>query len=271
MIPQKTKTDLSQISKIGSLISLQQAQEMIEAYQQQEPDGIRSFLYGRHIFDKLLSVPGCEGIRVFNGLNSKGIHALVFVAVDGNNRNILEYKVSTPDGIITVAAPLADDGVYCPFDCPKGGGFGVVESPEWETYIWTNNSFGGKKIAEIGSFISRKTAIDMINAYQSEEPDNIFSVLYGRDNFETLLSVPGCEGIRVFNALNQEGKNVFVFVTVDAQNNNIRQYKINTPDGVITVDAPLADGGVYCPFDCPKGGGLGIIQSPDWEDYIVAS
>lgn len=260
----KETTILKQIHKIGTLLSPQKAQEMIEAWQSQEPEAVRSFLYGRKIFEKLLQVPDCAGIRVFNGLNEKG-HALVFVPVNEKNQNILNYTTTTPEGIVVVEAPLADGGLPCPTYCPVTDP--TDPSPEWETYIISKESGVTGKISDIGELVTRKKATEMTEAWQSEEPDAVRSILYGREIFDQLLAIPGCEGIRVLNALNDDAMQTFVFVAVDSRNNNIREYKVKTGETWITVPAPIADGGLSCPNYCPNPGTE--KPSPDWEDYII--
>jgi hypothetical protein len=99
---------------------------MISAWQNEEPEAIRSWLYGREVIDAVLAVPGCAGIRVFNGINDKGVHALVFTAVDAAGGNILQYKINTPDGLQVVNAPLADAGLPCPASCPDSPDLGYL-------------------------------------------------------------------------------------------------------------------------------------------------
>lgn len=261
---QVRKTVLKEIRTIGTLISLEKAKEMIEAWQNQEPEAVKSFLYGRKIFEQLLQVPGCMGIRVFNGINDNGQQALVFVPVGERNQNILNYTVTTPEGIVVVEAPVADNGFPCPADCPTPAV--DIESPNWETYIVNKQNGVTRKIADLGDLISRKKAMEMVEKWQSkEDPEAIKSILYGRNIFDQLLAVPGCEGIRVFNAYNDKNMQAFVFVAVDGRNNNIREYK--RPGDGETVIAPIADTGLPCPADCPN---LDSDKpAPGWEDYII--
>jgi len=99
MTHQKT-TLLKDISKVGEFVSSQKAREMIGAWQRQEPDGVFSFLYGRHVFESILAVPHCEGIRVFNAfMEQEDRQALVLVAVDASGKHILNYPVQTSEGM----------------------------------------------------------------------------------------------------------------------------------------------------------------------------
>lgn len=260
---QVRKTILKEIRTIGTLLSLEKAKEMIEAWQNQEPEAVKSFLYGRKIFEQLLQVPGCVGIRVFNGIDDNGQQALVFVPVGERNQNILNYSVTTTEGIVVVEAPVADGGLKCPNYCPAPAS--DVEAPNWETYIVDKQNGVTRKIADLGELILRKKATEMVERWQREDPEAIKSILYGREIFDQLLAVPGCEGVRVFNAYNDKVTQTFVFVAVDERNNNIREYK-SLGDGE-TIIAPIADGGVPCPSYCPNPDSPTPV--PGWEDYVI--
>lgn len=231
MITQKRKLLLSNISKIGGFITLPVALEMLATYQNQVPDGIGSVLYSREILDKLLSVTGCVGIRMVNAMH-EGTHSLVLVAVDRYNKNILDYKVSTPEGIVTVDAPIAGKGGISPYHNP------------WET--------SSPAVNETGEFINTAVAVNMIKEYQDLKPGNIKSNLYGRDAIESLLSAPGCAGLRLFNGITTEGDHKFVLVPVDNKYNAIGKCELITPSGIFTFDPPIIDMGLQCPPYCPK-------------------
>ena len=257
---QQGKAILKEIRKIGALISLEKSKEMIESWQNQEPEAVKSILYGRNIFEQLVQVPGCVGIRVFNGLNDNGQQAFVFVPVGERNQNILNYSVYKEDGMVVVEAPIADGGLPCPTYCPAPAV--EVDAPNW--YIVDKQNGVTRKIADIGELILRKKAKEMVEKWQREEPEAVKSILYGRDIFDELMAVPGCEGIRVFNAYTDNNTQTFVFVAVDGRNNNIREYKRG--DGEI-VKAPIADGGLPCPTNCPNLDS--DMPAPGWEEYIT--
>jgi hypothetical protein len=230
MITQKRKLLLTNISKIGSIITLTEALEMITTYQNQTPDGVAAVLYGRELFDKLLSVPGCVGIRMVNAMH-EGAHSLVLVATDSNNQNILAYKISTPEGIVTVDAPLAGKGGISPYYNP------------WESSCPVVN--------ETGEFISTTVAVNMIKEYQDLKPGSIKSNLCGRELIETLLSAPGCEGLRLFNGI-KEGDHKIVLVPVDVMHHAIGKCQLTTNAGMFVFDLPIGDGTLACPPYCPE-------------------
>lgn len=71
MISQKTQKQFKQVATTGKYYTTTAAQQMINRYQEEEPDGLRSFMYGRHMFEMLLQAPQCEGIRIFNAFNEE--------------------------------------------------------------------------------------------------------------------------------------------------------------------------------------------------------
>ena len=88
------------LEKAGEVITRKRAQEMISAWQIQEP-----------------------------GINEEQRQALVFVPVNVKGSNILQYSVITAEGMRITAAPLADGGLPCPPLCPAWTfGAGVSEA-----------------------------------------------------------------------------------------------------------------------------------------------
>jgi len=246
MMTHQRTTVLKDIRKIGEFVTPQKAQEMITAWQRQEPDGVFSFLYGRHVFESILAVPHCEGIRIFNAfMEQEDQQALVLVAVDAAGKHILNYPLQTNEGMQLIDAPIMDFAVRCPPWCP-GEGNTTLDGTTWRH---TGNE--PLNLEKAGAAITREEAQKMISAWQIQEPDAVFSFLYGRDIFDTMLSVPGCAGIRIFNGINQEQRQALVFVAVNAKGSNILQHSVITAEGMRITAAPLADGGIPCPPFCP--------------------
>jgi hypothetical protein len=269
LMNQTSSLRLKDLTKVGGFISRKQSQEMIETWQQQEPDAIRSFLYGRKVFEQLLSVPGCAGIRVFNGINAENRQALVFAAMNEKGDNILEYYINTNAGLEKVIAPLADQGVPCPEFCSKPKPRPNEEFEEAEYLDMKARRFPENlSISEVGAIISLKQAQEMIETWQQQEPDAVRSIMYGRHIFDELLSVPGCEGIKVFNAINATNMQAFVFVAADNNGGNILEYYKQTPDGRVKVAAPHADSGLPCPEYCSKPKKPGDPGITEWEDEV---
>lgn len=90
-----------------------------------------------------------------------------------------------------------------------------------------------------GSFISFQTAEKWIAAYKSSpNKGTLNNVTYGVDLVKQLLSVQGCVGFRVYNAINDSGEATFVLMAVDKNG-----VGINTQNSVM-------DTGYPCPPYC---------------------
>lgn len=216
MITQKRKLLLSNIEKIGELIAPTLANEMISTYHSLVPNGTGAVLYSKALFAQLLKVPGCAGIRIVNAIH-EGVYTLLLVATDRFNKNITTL--------------VAGNGGVSPYYHP------------WETnYPVTNQA---------GEFISTTAAIDMIKAYQDLHPGTTKSNLCGRELIETLMSAPGCEGLRLFNAY-AEGDQKIVLIPVDAVHHAIMKCQLTTNTGMLFIDFPAGDGTLACPPYCPQ-------------------
>jgi hypothetical protein len=47
----------------------------------------------RHILDELLAQPGCEGVRFYFGTKPDGAMTMVFVGIDGNERDMTDGAI----------------------------------------------------------------------------------------------------------------------------------------------------------------------------------
>ena len=215
MITQKRKLLLSNIEKIGELIDFTKAIELMSTYQSLVPNGIGAVLYSKEVINKLLSVPGCVGIRIVNAMH-EGAHTPLLVAVDSVNN---------------ITTLIAGKGGISPYYNP------------WETNC--------PVICPTGEFISTSDAVDMIKEYQDLHPGTTKSNLCGRELIETLLSAPGCEGLRLFNAF-AEGDQKIVLVPVDAMHHAIVKCQLTTNAGMFFIDVPAGDATLACPPYCPQ-------------------
>jgi hypothetical protein len=102
-------------------ISLEQAIEMTARYREQKekilnPEFLeRNILplaesFDRAAFEKLLSQPGCTGLRLYYGLNEEGQLRAIFVGINEKEEDILPGS-GTGDEIIV------EDGMVCPPIC----------------------------------------------------------------------------------------------------------------------------------------------------------
>jgi hypothetical protein len=70
--------------------------------------------FNRAAFDTLLATPGCQGLRIYYGMDQNlQLHAIV-VAVDANNRDLLPSLATTGSGDDVIV----EEGQRCPPICP---------------------------------------------------------------------------------------------------------------------------------------------------------
>ncbi|GAB3262961.1 hypothetical protein GCM10027347_29140 [Larkinella harenae] len=126
-------------SGAGRFISKDEANDFKGAYQKRkkeqqipESDTVRSEFFGSDNLQRILSQPGCVGIRVYHAKRREKVNGtehlvprVVLVGVDENGEEILELAVPAEIGMKDMAAgqdgQLAD-GPLCPPECNKGKG-----------------------------------------------------------------------------------------------------------------------------------------------------
>lgn len=113
----------------GAFISLVKGAKLTQAFRidqiehKKHKDFTISAFFGEKKLHKLLSNPDAIGLRIYYGLDIDGDgkrdKKFVIVAVDKDGNDILP---SSAPGFNKDAPgdDILDDGVYCPFDCPKG-------------------------------------------------------------------------------------------------------------------------------------------------------
>jgi hypothetical protein len=90
-----TKTGIAQI---GEEIGLELGHKLVIDFKDANP-GTRLFnVIGKNIIQAILSQPGCEGIRFYNAINEEGQNTLVYVGVDNQGLDILEYTTIQSTG-----------------------------------------------------------------------------------------------------------------------------------------------------------------------------
>jgi hypothetical protein len=115
-----TKLDKQDYAQVGELISEELGAKMVKNFQDKYPDMQTNFSIGREIIEKILSQPGCAGLRLFNSMDDQGNVSLVYIAVDHKGRTIDEYTVVEETGQLTrVKAMIGDDST--PVGTGKGG------------------------------------------------------------------------------------------------------------------------------------------------------
>jgi hypothetical protein len=87
--------------------------------------------------------------------------------------------------------------------------------------------------------ITLNEAKSMTHAFQNSTigSNQTFAGLVDKTNLLTLLNQEGCTGLRIYNALNDDGKITFVLVGVNSNNEDMTEY--------------LLDKIELCPINCP--------------------
>lgn len=88
----------------GGPIQLNKAKGYTATYRAQNPNGLKGHFFGREILNDILEQTGCEGIRIYYGINDDGEQALVLVGADANEDDMLgethtigDYSIACPN------------------------------------------------------------------------------------------------------------------------------------------------------------------------------
>src|SRR5688572_26786396 len=99
-----------------------------------------------------------------------------------------------------------------------------------------------RPVAAIGEEIGYELGAQLVTNYQVANPNDTQFYTIGKNIIEQILSQPGCEGIRFYNAYNEEGEKTLVYLGVDASGNPIKEYTLVDAKGQIsTRPAIVAD------------------------------
>lgn len=88
-----------------------------------------------------------------------------------------------------------------------------------------------------GSIITLTAAAAMTAEFRKNYPNATKAVYYTNDVYEDIISQEGCEGIRIYNAINSDNKLTNVLVGVDRFGNDM-------------VNGKVYDSGLPCPTVC---------------------
>jgi hypothetical protein len=109
-----------------------------------------------------------------------------------------------------------------------------------------------------GEKISKLKARKWINNYKKKhgkDKNFLSSMLFDKHIVLKMLHEDKCEGLRIYNALDEEGNIHFVLVGTDAIGNNILpegdEYMAKTIEEIDGGDPILINDGHACPKDCP--------------------
>jgi hypothetical protein len=80
--------------------------------------------------------------------------------------------------------------------------------------------------------ITLNEAKSMTHAFQNSTigANQTFAGLVDKTNLLTLLNQEGCTGVRIYNALNDDGKITFVLVGVNSNNEDLTDYILDKTD-----------------------------------------
>ena len=62
-----------------------------------------------------------------------------------------------------------------------------------------------RPVAAIGEEIGHELGAQLVKSYQEANPNDTQFYTIGKNIIEQILAQPGCEGIRFYNAYNEEG------------------------------------------------------------------
>lgn len=105
-------------------------------------------------------------------------------------------------------------------------------------------AFKGKE----GRPITLEQAKRWTKRYRKENDGAVRAHFYGCDQIRALLDEPGCVGIRIYYAIDDEGRRKLVLVGADAEENNLVPKEQGKDDNPYR----LLNDGVDCPPSCPK-------------------
>jgi len=96
-----------------------------------------------------------------------------------------------------------------------------------------------RPVAAIGEEIGYELGAQLVKSYQDANPNDAQFFTIGKNIIEEILAQPGCEGIRFYNAYNEEGEKTLVYLAVDGGGNPIKEYTLVDASGNISVRPAL--------------------------------
>ena len=99
------------LAQVGEEVGLALGTEMVKNYREANPTDVQCYLVGREIIEKILSQPGCVGLKFYNAYNEAGEKTLVYVGIDQNGKGILEYSVINTQGELAKEKGIVADRI----------------------------------------------------------------------------------------------------------------------------------------------------------------
>ena len=91
-----------------------------------------------------------------------------------------------------------------------------------------------RPVAAIGEEIGYELGAQLVKSFQEANPNDTQFYTIGKNIIEQILAQPGCEGIRFYNAYNEEGEKTLVYLGVGADGNPIKEYTLVDNEGNIS-------------------------------------
>ena len=107
----------------------------------------------------------------------------------------------------------------------------------------TQNELVTKRpVAAIGEEVGYEMGTEFITNYRNANPTEVLSYVIGKNILEQLMNQPGCEGVRFYNAINENGQRTLVYVGIDQDGNNIFEHTfVNETGNFTSKPAIVAD------------------------------
>ena len=112
------------VATIGEEITHELGAQMVKDYGKAHPNEFKSCIIGKEILGKILAQPGCAGIQFYYAINELGQKTLVYVGLDQNGKQMVNYSVVTTDaqlqaekGIVADRAVPSGDDPFFGDDC----------------------------------------------------------------------------------------------------------------------------------------------------------
>jgi hypothetical protein len=111
----------------------------------------------------------------------------------------------------------------------------------------------------IGEDIGLEAAERLVSNFQTAYPNETPSFLVGRKIIDLILSQPNCQGLKIYNGLDESGEKTLVYLATDDQGKNILQVTSVSNEGTLEKSCAIVGDRVVKP-----GPRTGIIAD-DWE------
>jgi hypothetical protein len=95
----------------------------------------------------------------------------------------------------------------------------------------------------IGEEISHELGAKMIKDHHDKKAvGESKSYIIGRTIIDQILAQPGCVGLRIFDALNENGEKTLVYVGIDSKGNNLLEFtSVNNHGKIVVTEGMIGD------------------------------